>query len=158
MGRRELRVGNKRVMFTPVGPRLFRGRGTRGFVENPALWSGEPADAARLFVGLNVGDTPTWSIKDVMEIVGAERMAQTGDPSASFVGQRGIFKHGAGHVVEEDSVQVVVLNLDESVSRDRFEQQMVRLATRLADVLQQELVIVEMQHGGRADKTIGVGP
>lgn len=151
-------LGGHRLRFVPTGTPNFRGRGTKVYAENPRLWSGPPAQASRLFVGLNVGDDPVWSIQDVIEIVAAERASQTGDPSASFIAQKGIFKHSGGKVVEEDSVQVVVLNLDEETDPESFEHQMVDLATRLAKTLQQELVIVEMQSRGRVDKTIGVGP
>lgn len=158
VGRRSFAVNGRKTTFTPTGSMQFRGRGTRALAANPRLWAGPPAQASRLFVGLNVGDDPVWGIRDVIEVVAAERMAQTGDPSASFIAQKGIFKHAAGGVVEEDSVQVVIFNLDDTVTSDEFEEQMVNLATRLAHTLQQELVIVEMQLSGRAEKTIGVGP
>ncbi len=156
-----MRMGRVRTalgIFTPTGELRFRGRGSRTYAANPRLWSGPPADAARLFVGMNVGPDPVWSLRDVIEVVAAERSAQTGDPSASFVAQKGIFKHSAGDVVEEDSAQVVILNLDDETTAEDFEKQMVNLASRLAKTLQQELVIVELQSGGRAHKTIGVGP
>lgn len=157
-GRRTFIANGRKTTFTPAGALQFRGRGTRTLLANPRLWAGRPAQASRLFVGLNVGDDPVWSLRDVIEVVGAERMQQTGDPSASFVAQKGIFKHAAGSVVEEDSVQVIILNLDDSTTPDEFEEQMVDLATRLAHTLQQESVIVEMQLCGRTEKTIGVGP
>lgn len=157
-GRRTFIANGRKTTFAPTGSMQFRGRGARRYLENPKLWAGPPAQASRLFVGLNVGDDPVWDIRDVIEIVGAERMQQSGDPSASFVAQKGIFKHAGGGVVEEDSVQVIIFNLDDSITPEQFTGQMVDLASRLAHTLQQELVIVEMQLGGRAVETIGVGP
>lgn len=159
LGRRTFIANFRKTTFAPTGGMQFRGRGTRALLANPRLWAGPPAQAARLFVGLNVGEDPVWGIRDVIEVVSAERMQQTGDPSASFVAQKGIFKHAAGGgIVEEDSVQVIIFNLDDSITPAAFEGQMVDLATRLAHTLQQELVIVEMQLAGKAEKTIGVGP
>ena len=93
-------IGHHKLTFTPTGPPNYRGRGAKAYLENRTVWSGAPVPAARLFVGLNVGDDPVWSIRDVIDLVAAVRLEQTGDPSAYFVAQKGTFKHKGGHVVE----------------------------------------------------------
>lgn len=154
-GRRTFIANGRKTTFVPTGGMRFRGRGARAYLENPKLWAGPPSQAARIFVGLNVGEDPVWSINDVVEVVMAERAPEQG---ATFVAQRGVFKHADGRLVDEGSVQVILFNLDDSVLGDEFEEQMVHLGTRLAQVLDQEYVIVEMQSAGKVEKIMGVGP
>lgn len=118
----------------------------------------EPIWSARLFVGLNVGSRPRWNDSDVVDIVADVRDKQTGDPSMSIVSQLGVYKHDkSGEVVSEKSVQVIILNLPHlGVGQKAFREQMVQLGEVLADKLQQELVIVELQKGGIVKETIGV--
>src|SRR5690606_36232205 len=73
------------------------------FAENPVGWVGGPL-SARLFVGLNVGDKPRWTLDDVVAAV-----ADMWRGGASFLGQRGIWRAGDSPV-EEDSVQVVLFD------------------------------------------------
>lgn len=158
-GSRRFSVAGRRTEFQPAGELVARGRGAKAFASNPALWASPPVPTARLFVGMNVGDAPVWSLSDVIAVVKTARVEQTGDPSSSFVTQKGIYRHDdGGGIVEEDSAQVIIYNLSEDVDAEEFEEQMVDVATQLARVLQQELVLLEIQKGGRAVKTIGVGP
>jgi hypothetical protein len=133
-------------------------RPTGALRPNRTRWvTTEPMQAARIFVGFSVGEEPTWSMRDVMDLVREIRQEQGESPAASFVFQKGIYAHEdrEGMVVEEDGAQVIVLNLTGDPERG-FERQMETLATKLATGLRQEEVIVDFQRGGLSYKTMGV--
>ena len=74
---------------------------SKALARNLKRWSSkEPMGAARVFVGFNVGETPTYKLSDLVPIVREVREEQTGDPSSSFVAQRGIYRHETGDVIE----------------------------------------------------------
>lgn len=156
-GRCTFIANRRKTTFVPTGALNFRGRGARSYVKNRLLWTGPAADAARFFVGLNVNDDAKWSMADVMEIVRAVR-TETGNPDSTFIAQKGIFQHASGEIAEEDSVQVIIYNLEDGVDYAEFRDTMIDLATRLAISLQQELVVIEMRKRGRSEEVIGVGP
>lgn len=150
--------------FHPNGKLEVNGRAA-SFTENSELWSAAKAlYAARIFVGFNVGSKPRWKLDDVVRIVRRVRKRQVGDPSSSFVLQRGIYAHaetvdGKRLVVDEKGAQVIIVNTPEMGSTTReFQQQMADLAEELATALKQESVILEIQRGGLTLKTIGMGP
>ncbi len=125
---------------------------------NPNLWEAEQTIAARLIVGFSVGDVPTWSLDDLIPLVRELRESQVGDPSATFVAQKGIYRHRDGSgVVTEDGAQIFLINLS-GASLAEFTGQMVALAEEICRRFQQESVIVEIQVNGISQKTIGVGP
>jgi hypothetical protein len=146
---------------TPTGTFTFKPQGTvnreddENNLPNPIAWDDKtPMLSARLFVGLNIGKR---KVEDVIKIVKRVRTDQTGNPSASFLWQKGIYQHDVSGDV--DSVQVVILNLKFlKTSAKKFQAQMVELAEKLAKKLKQESVIVEIQRGGRQVRTFGVSP
>jgi hypothetical protein len=148
--------------FEPNGRTAISGKPAAELAANRTLWEAdEPLYAGRLFVGFNVGDEERWGMDDVVRIVRRVRDLQVHDPSSSFVYQRGLYSHhegpGEGHVVDEEGAQIIVLNLpDFGISPAKFEQQIVALAEALAEELEQETVIVEIQRGGVTAKTIAV--
>lgn len=129
---------------------------------NPSLWDSDETWGARLFVGLSVGTNKTWTQDDVVRIVRGVREEQVGSPDSSFVMQRGLYSQTVGDqkiVVDEDSVQVIIVNLPQwEVTPEAFKAQMVALAEALAQDLRQQEVIVEIQRNGIYQQTIGVGP
>ncbi len=137
---REFRHGQ--VRFVPKGPVIEVGSTDR-LNYNPVTRSPAVPLTARLFVGLNVGQTPTWSVEDVIRVTQRARLEQKTAPDASFVLQRGLYTDKAEN---EDSVQVVVFNFGDP--EDVFEQQMIALAEALIRELQQEKVYVELQRAG----------
>lgn len=145
----------KFVCFRPRG--ALQVHGDRARLSNPVAWSEEePMLAARIFVGLKVGDVDKWTVDDVVKTVKRVRTAQVGAPDASFVSQKGLYTHEkSGEVVEEDSVQVVILNTAGTPHKE-FVEQIVSLAEMLALELDQESVIVEIQKGGVHVRTLGV--
>lgn len=122
-------------------------------------WSStEPTWAARLFVGFNVGTTPTYEMEDIIKIVRRVRREQGAPEDSSYVYQRGVYTHQShdGEVVTENGAQIVLLNLDPSVTEKAFRRQMIELANVIVREMQQETVIIEMQQGGIVREVIGV--
>lgn len=132
----------------------------RPLVANPEIWeSGEATLAGRLIIGFNIGTEPVWSVDDLIPIVRRVRERQVGDPSASFVLQRGIYKHKdpAHDIVEEDGAQVILI-ATEAETPAAFRRDLVALAEEIARRLEQESVIVEIQENGITQVVLGVGP
>jgi hypothetical protein len=121
----------------PIGPR-----------NNPIERIGGGGLSARLFVGLSVGDKPTYSIDDVVRATIEVRKSQGLGADASFLIQRGVYTHsGSGQVVTENSVQIIILDF-EGRSKAAFTQDVTQLAEDLRARLRQESVIVEVQERG----------
>lgn len=147
------------IWSTPNGVRAFRphGRkylGGRRYKPNRTTWESADTYSARLFVGFNVGQQTVYDMDDLVDIVRAVREEQTGDPSSSFVYQHGIYKHGSGEIVEEPGAQVIVINMAEPA--DEFARQMTELGEAIAEQMQQEEVVVEIQRNGIVERVFGV--
>ena len=163
-----------RCSFEPEGPQHVVGRprleNRTMALRNPVEWDDAHNTemlAARLFVGLSVGQKPTWSVDDVVDIVLAvlseqanrgRKRKEARHVDASFIVQRGLYtSRRTGAITRENSVQVVLLNLDELPQR-RFADEVVELADQLVYRLEQEEVVVDMQKDGVSFRTIGVKP
>lgn len=143
--------------FSPNAKRVGHGTGGGRLAKNITRWSSEdPVQAARLFVGFNVGDQPVYSMSHLVGLVREVRETQAGDPSSSFVSQRGIYRHEAGDVIEEDGAQVILINA-EFIPEEQFRDQIIALAETIAGNMKQDEVIVEMQKGGVTLEVLGVG-
>ena len=87
-----------------------------------------------------------------------------GDPGASFLSQRGLYRHDAGGIVDEPGAQVVIINVERvmpngkkiSVSPRRFEKDVERLSEDIATTFDQESVIVEIQKNGITQRSFGM--
>lgn len=147
-----------RAQFAPRGQVLVT---PAKALANPAEVLASPSDptwSARLFVGLNVGGEPRWKIEDVVRIVRAFRRRRGEQEDSSFLLQRGVYTHWVDRkVVEEDSVQVIMIKVDDS-SPLQWRVGIVELAEHLAEKLDQESVIVEFQLGGVSQATYSVTP
>ena len=143
--------------FRPQG--TLERHGTNEWYErNPRGWTSARTVVGRLIVGFSVGTEPRYAMDDLIAIVRRVRTEQTGNPSASFVAQRGIYQSQISRdIVTEDGAQVFIINLS-ALSDDEFTDQMVSLAEAVAGELQQEEVIVEIQENGVSKVTIGVSP
>lgn len=139
-------------MFHPSGPMQ-----RHGAHPNPGLWSSKTTRAARIIVGFNVGGEPKWTLDDLIPIVKRVRTEQVGNPSSSFIAQRGVYQHHSGQIVTEDGAQVIIIDTF-GTAKQKFERQMVELAEIVCRELQQDEAIVEIQKNGISEKTIGVGP
>ena len=111
----------------------------------------------RMFVGFNVGDTPRWSINDLVEVVRTVRLTQGADASATILAQRGIYQHkgGTDALITEEGAQVIILNLD-GTAMDTFVDQMVALAEQICVRMYQSEVLVEIQVNGVVRETLTV--
>jgi hypothetical protein len=145
--------------FNPYGPVVEISDAP---ADNP-LKSRQPVTplTARMFVGLSVGRQPRWSVDTVVSIVRRVRRAQRAPADASFLFQKGLYTYkrgeGKGRVVEEDSVQVVVLNFG-AEKQATFEKRMIALAETLARELEQETVYIELQKSGIPYEVLEVVP
>jgi hypothetical protein len=160
----------KRSTFRPYGPVRDR----RGRVPNPVAWEAVDQDAARLFVGLNVNNTPTHTVEKVIDLVEMFQKRIGRAPDSSFVVQRGLFTQNEedsdGKVIDkrlvrEDSVQVIIIDMADNRINPRpsndtlsfpFASEMIALAEFLCERLDQKEVILELQRGGRVIRTFGV--
>jgi hypothetical protein len=149
--------------FRPNGPVVLV-PATEAAPMNPNpydVYGGVKTLAARMFVGLNVGGKPTWDVDDVVHAVRAERGKQKVPADASFLLQRGIYTHtpkrGRKTVIEENSVQVVIVKMPSEPERT-WRPHLIRLAERLAQRLKQASVILELQRGGLVTEVLGVRP
>jgi hypothetical protein len=146
--------------FSPNAKRVGHGTGGGRLAKNITRWSSkEPLQAARLFVGFNVGDQPVHSMSDLVDLVSDEQGGETG---STFVSQRGTYRHSAtfeyprGQVIEEEGAQVILINTD-FLPEEQFREEIVALAEKIASDMEQEEVIVELQKGGVTQEVLGVG-
>lgn len=130
--------------FRPKGE-LYDCCGDEDARENPRKTTGA-AFSARLFVGFNVGPAATYTIDDLIDLVYAEREA-AGRPFASFLAQRGIYRHDDGSRVVEDGGQVIILATWKTTER-AFLNEMTRLGEYLAKEMRQESILLEVQKRG----------
>ncbi|MSP93211.1 MAG: hypothetical protein EXR79_15665 [Myxococcales bacterium] len=117
-----------------------------------------PRCAVRLFVRRHVAGRACWTVDDVV------RAALAGWPDARLGGEPGFWlregvfhdrKDGAGS--EEDGVQLIVVSEPGAPSK-QFERSGVVLAERIAEALQVDCVVGELQRNGLQVKTFGVAP
>lgn len=134
-------IGKRR--FNPCGKLYIVGRGLRS---NPFFEKGRLS--ARIIVGFNVGDTPTYDLDDLMAIT-LETMRELKQPEgASFLAQKGRFGGPpGGPPVSEEGGQVIIIDFN-----DRSTSQFTNDITTLADVVRQKMgqysVLVEIQDYG----------
>jgi len=153
--------------FTPSGRLVCHG--DRSILTNPRRWQSE-ADtwSARIVVGFRPKDAPpSFRITEreakhkedlLVYLVRRTREAQVGDPGATFLTQRGLYRHvESGEVVDEPGMQVILINTAEGVTPKQFERQVEDLAELIATKFDQEEVIVEIQKNGVSQQVFGIG-
>lgn len=122
---------------------------------NPVRYTAETTLSARLFVGFNVKDKPTFKLDDLVDFV-FEVRKKTGHPEATFLSQRGIYKHKVSdRLVSEDGAQIIIIATWETTLKE-FEKDMIDLAEKIAAEFDQEEVLVEIQTNGVTNKVMGV--
>lgn len=116
------------------------------------LYSGDRKqikDAARLFVGFNVGNKKVWRAGEVYLMCYLLREEQLsggkGYPAFSFYVGCGAFP-GDKIVVSERSAQLVFMNFGQKTYD--FSKDMFKLAEKLGEALSQESILVEIQSEG----------
>jgi hypothetical protein len=128
-----------------------------GAIANPSRWLSQRTLAARLIVGFNVGNVPTWTLDDLVKLVRRVREEQSGNPACSFVAQKGVYRHKdpPHEVVVEDGAQVLIINEDELSDAD-FTRAMIALGEEICRVMKQESIILEIQVNGMTQETMGI--
>lgn len=139
-----LRDGSVR-RFRPTGPLLTYRAPPRGASEDIEHFGKGGTQAARIIVGLNVGTTPTYTPEYVIDLVYKIRKAQSASGDVSVLAQLGIYEDSEGRRIDEQSVQIVILDLG---GEKNFKQAMLDLGEELRIRMKQERVIIEMQKGG----------
>jgi hypothetical protein len=118
---------------------------------NPIERLGSGGYAARIFVGLMVGQENRWTVDDVIRITYEVRKRQAkGGPveGASILAQHGIYEDVATRErVIEPSAQVVIIDLS-GREKEAFVAEMQELAEALRAELEQQTVILEIQKKG----------
>jgi hypothetical protein len=103
--------------------------------------------AARFFVGLNVGTETKWTERDVIDAVVRIRRAQGASPGASIMSQRGIYEDQSKRIIDEPSVQIIIIDFD-GTAQETFTGEMIALGESLTRELQQETILLEIQKRG----------
>jgi hypothetical protein len=111
--------------------------------------------AARIFVGLNVGDKPTYTIQQVVKATKEIRRQQGVLPDATFIAQKGLYTEPSGSIVEESSVQIIIFD-SEGSTIEAFGEKVVQLARGLRERFNQDSVIVELQRAGVSQDVMAV--
>lgn len=143
--------GSRSGSFEPKGNPQFPPR----FNPSTAWESDTPTLAARLFVGFNVGGTPTYSMDHLVEIVRKSLRSQGASEDSSFVYQKGVYTHkDSREVVKEDGAQVIILNTEEGVTQAQFKERVIAVADAIIDQMKQEAVVIEIQKGGVAERVM----
>lgn len=144
------------------GTRRFRPQGPLteyepGAAPNPATRLGSGGYAARLFVGLKVGNEERWKTADIIRIVRDVRKEQGKSADASILAQSGIYEDRSGELVVEPSVQVIIIDLV-GEKKNTFVGSMKELGERLVKDLEQEAVILEIQRRGIVSDVYTITP
>ena len=154
--------------FTPNGPRHFHGdRDTLMYQPNAKTWKSRGGFAARIFMAFERDGRKTGTMNKLVALVKRVRGEQTrkakaprtdpGTPDASFIAQRGIYRHrdGARRVVDEPGAQIVIIDMSGAIRKER-DQQMRCLATEICHAFDQDEVVLEIQRRGLTIEVYGV--
>lgn len=157
--------GNRVRHFQPQGEMLVcmpdgqvvgaEGRKNARSQEDVTRYS-EGGLSARIFVGLSVGQTPRYTIKQVVDAVIEIRKSQKQRPDATFLAQKGIYTEGQDEkLVEEDSVQIIIIDVF-GTPEDKFIEQMTDMGEKLRARFEQKEVILEVQNKGVVQAVYGI--
>ena len=132
--------------------RRFRPKGKlklhyEGAMPNPVKREGGGGLSARIFVGLNVGQTQKYTEADIVDIVYRVRKKQKKSADASILSQKGIYEDMSGARVVEPSVQIIIIDFS-GEPKKVFADEMIQLGEVLRKKLKQEKVYVEIQRRG----------
>lgn len=145
--------------FRPQGPLELVGKPRLALNDNPFNWEDSgPTWGARVIVGFNRRGRRAVTMNQLVRLVRRIRLEQVGDPAATFVAQRGLYRHGTGEIVDEPGAQVILINTPNlGTTPAQFEKQVEKLSEDIATELGQDEVIVEIQENGFTRRTFGMG-
>lgn len=148
-------IKNQRFEFRPEGVSVRSGP-----LPNPRSLISDVTKSARIFLGFNVGDKPTYSIDDVVEMVKKYRAAQGQDPDATFFATKGLYTErrvgSKSRLITENGCQIVILNFGQK--DEEFEEEMSDLCERLCRKMKQDKVFLEFQKNGLSQGVWEVTP
>jgi hypothetical protein len=140
------------LVCTPDGQVL----GAQERKKNPVTKYGEGGLSARLFVGLSVGQESKYTLRQVVDATIEIRRKQDHQlPDATFLAQKGVYTEQSGALVEEDSVQIIIIDIA-GTPEAKFTEFMTDLGEKLRTRFEQESVIVEIQRKGVVQSVFGV--
>lgn len=139
------------VVFIPAAG-ATRARGAR---EDRIEDWGNGGLTARLFVGLSVGQQPTYNINDIVTATRDFRLKRKQPADASFIAQKGIYTDKRGAQVTENSVQIIIF-ASPGTTLPQLQEQMGELAKHLRRKFDQDQVIVELQERGVVQQVFAV--
>src|SRR3990167_2756317 len=136
--------------FRPNGPIRRHGPVAKRNPIEEALKGSGGVYAARIMVGFNVSDTPTWTMDDLVEVAFRFRKQQTGAPEATFFTTLGLYHDQARGVdVPEAGGQILIIRTSYSGETiEKFINNMVVLAEEIAGAMEQNSVLLEIQKNG----------
>lgn len=136
--------------FRPSGPLWAYGDDSILDARNNPIRGRRETQAARVFVGFNVAGVPRWRLSDLIRVVLDFRPA-----GATFLATRGLWKDPAKGVEQERGAQIIIVDT-QGIPGDRFQDEIVGLSEHIADKLEQDSVLVEMQLSGRPSHVLDV--
>jgi hypothetical protein len=148
---KRFRPKGEMLVCTPDGQVL----GAQERKKNPVTKYSDGGLSARLFVGLSVGQAPKYTLRQVVDATIEVRKKQHQLPDATFLAQKGVYTEQAGSIVEEDSVQIIIIDIA-GTSEEDFTKYMTELGEELRSRFEQESVIVEIQRKGVVQSVFGV--
>lgn len=155
-----IHVGNTRVGifdFIPTGKIMFVSEGSRN---NPDIFRSKETWAARIIVGLSIkGRRRSIPPQSIISYVKAYCKFAGLDPSSSYLMQKGVYQYsGGGRVVTENSMQIILLNLNADLHPGIFQMYMEYMAEDMGVDFKQESIVMEIQRNGVVQITIGKSP
>jgi len=149
---REMAWEPRGALIVIFAPAPSSGRGAR---EDRIEDWGNGGLTARLFVGLSVGQQPTYGLNDVVTATRDFRLARKQPADASFIAQKGIYTDKRGEQVTENSVQIIIF-ASPGTTLSQLQEQMAALAKNLRRKFDQDQIIVELQERGVVQQVFAV--
>lgn len=151
------RLGDHTVIFRPKGKVVCheKGGGRKSTAAEARKSFGKGGPSARIFMGLSVGEDATFTVDDVVQAVARIRRARSLTPNASILSQKGIYEDRQKRLIVEDSVQIVIIDVD-GTPIEEFKEEVLDLADELIDEFEQEEIVVELQDAGIVQELFSV--
>lgn len=144
---------HRSVLFTPDSGRP-KSTG-RSVANNPSEFEGDGVYSALVIVGLEARSGAKHEIGEVIDAVKRVREKQVGNPDSSFMYQKGLYKYKSGRVGEEDSVRIIMMNVEgtdkEKETNEEFKKNVLTMTEELCEKFDQELIFVEFQNKGLSE-------
>lgn len=148
-------LGDHTVVFRPKGKVVCHD--SKALRAEAAKSFGKGGLSARIFMGLSVGAQAVYAVDDVIDAIKRIRKEQKLSPNASIISQKGIYEDKKHRIIVEDSVQIVIIDMD-GLTYKTFTKQVVALAQEMVDAFEQEEIVIEFQKKGVVQEYYSVTP